>query len=140
MVEPKANTTFSGARFDHLREMAKEIHVPLYKRFTEAQACDMVGVSIQTLRRLRKTGRIAYVQVSERHIQYFGWQVLDYLWSQVRDRQCRDTPDENSKLETTGFQGKPEAPHGAELGTTPRPTRRDEYRSAQRILGKPKND
>ncbi len=73
--------------------------VPLYRRYTEANASGILGVSPATLKRIRTKGAIAYIRVSDRHVSFFGFQLLEYLLENI---ECPATANENTKSETTG--------------------------------------
>ena len=119
---------------DLYEKIAKESGITLYRRFTEQEASAMLDISVQTLRRIRDKGDIAHLRVSDRHVRFFGFQLCEYLVSKIEDKSCLDTSPNATKLGHTGSQNKVEAPHGAELGIVQKPTKRAEFRSAQRIL------
>ena len=120
-----------------IEAIAQEEDIPLYKRFTEAEAAGILQVSVHTLRRIRETGQIAYIRVSERHIRYFGLHLCEYILSKVERVICPDTTSSDSKSATTGSQNNLAAPRGAGRGTTPKPSKQDALASARRILKKP---
>ena len=127
---------------ERLHEMAREMGVPLYRRYNEAQAAFELGVSQSTLKRLRTDGAISYLRISDRKIAYFGYQLLEYLMESVT---CPDMKTEHaipnvpSKSETTGSRNAHTAAHGTELGLIQHPDRRGELASARRILKKRSN-
>lgn len=120
-----------------LDAIAQEENISLYKRFTEAEAADILQVSAHTLRRIREAGEIAYIRVSERHIRYFGLHLCEYILSKVETVICPDTTNSDSSSATTGSPSNPAALHGAAPGTIPKLSKQDELASAQRILNKP---
>ena len=99
------------------QKIADEMGISLFERFTESEAAAMLGISIQTLRRLRAKGEIAYLRVSKRHVRFFGFQLCDYLIENIEEQICQnETLKKNPKLATTGLANKPEATSGAGLG------------------------
>ena len=65
-----------------LADMARDMQINLYARYTEKEAAGVLGISEQELSELHIEGRIAYLQLSSRSIGFFGSQLLTYL------RQC----------------------------------------------------
>ena len=61
------------------RDLAAESGVPLYRRYGEAEAADIVGVSPADMRQLRQSGKIAFLRLTNEKVGYFGFQLLDYL-------------------------------------------------------------
>lgn len=98
--------------------IAKEMGITLYRRFTESEASDILGISTQTLRRIKSAGKISYLRVSERHVRFFGFQLCEYLLSNIKEKSCPAMPLKNAhiKSENSGFQSNQEALRGAELG------------------------
>lgn len=126
------------ARQQQLKEMALDMSVPLYRRYSEKDAAQLLDVSVPTLKRLRANGKIAYLRVSQRKIAFFGYQILEHLLNSVEMATCPNTARESSNSATTGSQSKPEAMRGAGRGLTQKLDKQDALASAQRILGKPK--
>jgi len=116
-----------------IEAIATEENIPLYKRFTEAEAADILDVSVPTLRRIRERGEIAYIRVSERRIRYFGLHLCEYFLSKVETVICQETSSSDSKSAMPRSQSSPAAPHGA----SQKMSGEDALASAQRILGKP---
>ena len=116
-----------------IEAIAQEENIPLYKRFTEAEAADILDVSVPTLRRIRDRGEIAYIRVSQRSIRYFGLHLCEYFLSKVEAVICQETSNSDSSAAMPGSQSNPAAPHG----TSQKLSGEDALASAQRILGKP---
>lgn len=119
------------------REMAAELRIPLYRRYADADAAGILGVSLPTLKRMRHEGKIAYIRVSERKISFFGFQLLDYLLDSVTQPSCPSTKNENTKSETTGCPSARTAAHGTGCGSTPILDRHAALALAQRTFRKP---
>jgi excisionase family DNA binding protein len=62
-----------------LREMARDMDVALYRRYSEADAAKLLNISTSELTALRTTGHIAYLHIGGKHISFFGCQLLTYL-------------------------------------------------------------
>lgn len=62
-----------------LREVAHDMEVALYRRYSEGEAAEILGISESELADLRKQERIAYLSISEKAVGFFGYQVLTYL-------------------------------------------------------------
>ena len=127
-------------RKEALLAIAEQEKISLYQRFTESEASAILGISVQTLRRIRDRGEIAYLRVSERHISFFGIHLCEYLLSKVEEVSCRVTQSKNSNLETSGSVNvKKGQAHGSEHGMMRNQDKLDALASARRILNKPKN-
>ncbi len=64
---------------DTLREMAGDMNVALYRRYSEAAAAKLLGVSVEHLAGLRQQGQIGYLDLSGNQVSFFGCQLLRYL-------------------------------------------------------------
>ena len=62
-----------------LREMARDMDVALYRRYSEPDAAKLLRISTSELTALRTTGHIAYLHIGGKHISFFGCQLLTYL-------------------------------------------------------------
>lgn len=78
-AHPEPSKRLDSAEQAQLREMARDLGIPLYHRFTATEAADHLGISAGELEELRAQGRIAYLQISGKHISFFGIQLLTYL-------------------------------------------------------------
>jgi len=123
-----------------LEEIAKEMDIKLYRRFTESEASDILGLSIQTLRRIRSAGKISYLRVSERHVRFFGFQLCEYLLSNIEEKTCPDTKLTSGHIrsENTGSLNSPVAQHGAGHGSTEPLDKLSALRCAQQTFKKQK--
>tara|TARA_R110002051_G_scaffold132115_1_gene205788 strand:+ start:358 stop:753 length:396 start_codon:yes stop_codon:yes gene_type:complete len=120
-----------------VRTMSNEIGMPVYKRYSEEEAAKELGMSKQTLKRLREQGRIGFVRVSKRKLSFFGFQLAEFLLNAIEDTTCQDTPRMTDiRLATSGSANDQEARPGIECGTTPKLTGPDALASARRILKK----
>lgn len=104
--------------------------VDLPQLFTEAEAADRLGLSVYTLARERKAGRIAYRKM-RRGVRYTAGDLAGYVES-IRVPSCRD--DSASKSVATGSASGPTARHGAGPGSIVSLDRHAAHRLAQQIL------
>lgn len=116
-----------------IEAIASEENIPLYKRFTEDEAADILDVSVPTLRRIRERGEIAYIRVSERRIRYFGLHLCEYFLSKVEKAICRETPNTDSSSDKSGAKSKSPASQDA----TQALSGDDALAAARRILDRP---
>ncbi|MEZ5986595.1 helix-turn-helix domain-containing protein [Hyphomonas sp. GM-8P] len=122
---------------DAVRLMSNEIGLPIYKRYSEEEAAQHLGMSKQTLKRLRDAGRIGFVRVSKRKLSFFGFQLAEYLLNAIEETTCRDTqPTTDTRSASIGSGSAPGVRHGIECGSTPKLAGPDALASAQRILKK----
>ena len=124
---------------DTIKGISDEIGLPVYKRFSEQEAAQQLGLSKQTLKRLRDAGRIGYVRLSKRRLAFFGFQLVEYLVSAIEETTCRDTPKvTDTRSATSGSASARAVQPGTACGSTPGLTGPDALASAQRILKKQK--
>jgi excisionase family DNA binding protein len=122
---------------DNLRRMAdiaQEMGTPLYRRFSEKDTAEKLGVSLPTLRRMRAEGKIAFLRIGDRKVEYFGFQIVEYLLGSIKEAEWEESSHESSKSEITGSQKGAGAKSGTERGSTTRPAKRDALASALRTL------
>ena len=100
----------------------------LPKLLTDQQAADYLRVSIYTVHRLRKLGRIGHCKVG-RKARYTEDHLLNFL-AEV-NQEC---PAMNEA--STGYPSAQDHKTGAELGMTATPDKQDVHRLAQEIVGK----
>jgi len=62
-----------------MREMACDMSVALYRRYSVAEATKILSISEGELESLRTQGEIAYLHINDKHIGFFGCQLLTYL-------------------------------------------------------------
>ena len=62
-----------------MREMACDMSVALYRRYSVAEATKILSLSEGELESLRTQGEIAYLHINDKHIGFFGCQLLTYL-------------------------------------------------------------
>lgn len=74
-----------------LREVARDMDVALYRRYSETEAAHILGISEKELEELRTQGHLAYLSISDKVIGFFGCQLLTYLL------ECVVEPDADPK-------------------------------------------
>ena len=109
----------------------------LYQQYDEKQAARFISVHPNTLKKARKSGKIAFLQKGDRAVAYFGFQLADYLITNIQT--CPKQSRRNDiKSETTGSHGKSAHRLGAAHGTIAKLDRQNAVASAHRILKKQK--
>lgn len=122
-------------------KIAQQMQIKLFERFTTESASVKLGFSVSTLNRIRARGDIAFIKLSDRHIAYFGYQLVDFIIGNIRIREesCPNPTKRDSKWETTGYRSKREAIFGAEAISIRQPDKQNALASARRILNAPKS-
>jgi hypothetical protein len=99
----------------------------------ERQAAERLGMSADTLRRIRSRGEIAYFKIGGRP-KYTEKHILDYLTRNEVPACPKSQTNDNSNSGRTGSANAQIAPNGAEHGSMPTRDRLAEHRSALMIL------
>lgn len=110
--------------------------LPFPMLMTEKTVAAKLGVSVDTLRRARKSRKIAYVMIGGRP-KYRAEHVSAYL-AAMEVPACQPMKNQDA----SGITGSPAGltvPSGAEPGSTPTPDRRAAHRSALTILTPPRS-
>lgn len=102
---------------------------------TERQAAELLHVSVDTLRRLRKYRTIGYYKIGRR-IRYTEENISVYINKQKVDPCERTARNDPVNSATTGSVAAKTAMRGVELGSIRELDRLAEYQSASRILKK----
>ena len=74
--------------------IAKEYGFALYRRYSEPEAAHFLGVDLSTLKRWRRAGKTAFVNMGERKVRYLGIHIADMM---IKGDQWAATPAANSK-------------------------------------------
>jgi len=84
-AEPATKTEPQNAPSDASECMHKHIadahSINLYFHYSEAEAADLIRLSVSTLKRARRDDEIGYIQKGQKGIAYFGYQLVDFLTS-----------------------------------------------------------
>lgn len=112
--------------------IAKDLKFDLYVHYTEAQAANFIGVHAVTLKKRRLSGEVAYVQLGQRTIRYFGYQIASHL---IENIKCQNVKPEAevacSKSVTYGSAKETIALPGTQRPMTNEPSARDVAAFAQ---------
>lgn len=112
--------------------------ITLPRHCSEAEAAAALGVSIDTLQRVRRAGKIRFRRLGtgRGRIRYTEADLLDYL-ERCKESTCQTVPCD---MANTGLASDPTARSGAEHGTTPESVKHAAHRLAQTTLRKPTAD
>jgi excisionase family DNA binding protein len=108
---------------------------PFEKLMTEKEAAAILGMSSDTIQRIRKRGEIAFRKIGGR-FKYTMSDLAEYLENQ-RVAPCQRM-ENSAKLRASGYRNAPARPSGTPLGSTPIPDKHDALRLAQTIFSAPK--
>jgi predicted DNA-binding transcriptional regulator AlpA len=64
---------------DTFKEIADNMGISLYQRFTLQEASLFLRVGITQLRTIIKQGKLNYIELSSNNIEFFGYQLLEFL-------------------------------------------------------------
>ena len=104
--------------------------------FTEDQVANALGISADTVRRERKSGRIGCIKIGRRKIRFTEAQINDYVNS-GRIVPCHENETkEPARSENSGFLGAPTVQHGAGPGLKNAVDKHDVHLLAQRTFKK----
>jgi hypothetical protein len=106
--------------------------VALPRRYTEAEAADLLGISVPALRRLERQGYIKAFRPSKRKVYYLEAVLLAYMEGpKPWDRKT------GSESASTSSASAPTVPSIAPVGMTALPDKQSALLSAQQTFGKP---
>ena len=120
-----------------LRELAAEMGMVLYRRYTEAEAAEFIGIHPQTLKQKRLAGEIAFVKIGSRTIQYFGYQITEFLLGSIEWHNPRTLSTDSAK---SGSRVETAATRSTDIGGTASEAAQDALRLARQSLKKPSSD
>ncbi len=69
---------------DSLRQIADSMGVALYQRFTLNEASLFLHCPETDIEKLLKQARLEYIQVADKQVEFFGYQLLRYLLASVK--------------------------------------------------------
>ena len=72
--------------------IADELGVALYQRFTEGDAIQFLNIPSESLSQLRSQGRISFIQLDNNTVEYFGYQLLEYILGAVNPATTTTKP------------------------------------------------
>lgn len=80
-----------------LCELADNMGIAMYQRFTPVEASLFLRCPITEIEKLQKKREIEFIQVTKTQTDFFGYQLLNYLINQIRgsavSAQDTNTPD-----------------------------------------------
>lgn len=114
--------------------MAGVLHLP--RLMDEPTAAAALGMSIDTLQRLRKARQITFRRLSPRKIRYTDADVAAYIERSATPCADVEMTDRESSV-ATGFRAGETAPRGAGRGLTRTPDRHAVFHSALTTLSAP---
>ena len=69
-----------------LKDVAKELNIDLYSRYDEKAAMDILDISQSVLDTIVKNRVISFLQLTKDKTEFFGYQLIEYLFDSVMDR------------------------------------------------------
>ena len=89
----------TGAFDKEIISYADGMGVALYQRFSLHEASLFLRIQQSELEKLIKQHRISYIQVTKTEIQFFGFQLIEYLINQTQTKQNTKTKQSQTTLE-----------------------------------------
>jgi predicted DNA-binding transcriptional regulator AlpA len=68
---------------DNMKEIADSMGISMYQRFSLMEASLFLRCTEADLQKLIRTHKISYIQVTSEQVDFFGFQVLEYLLKSV---------------------------------------------------------
>lgn len=68
---------------DNLSMMADSMGIALYQRFTLNEASLFLRCPMTEVKKLQRQGKLDYIRVTDEHIEFFGYQLLQHLLNSV---------------------------------------------------------
>jgi predicted DNA-binding transcriptional regulator AlpA len=68
---------------DNMKEIADSMGISMYQRFSLMEASLFLRCTEADLQKLTRTHKISYIQVTSEQIDFFGFQLLEYLLKSV---------------------------------------------------------
>ena len=72
---------------DILKEIADNMGISLYQRFTLKEASLFLRIGITELRKIIKQGNLNYIKLASDNIEFFGYQLLEFCFGQYHPKQ-----------------------------------------------------
>ncbi len=77
--------------------IADELGVALYQRFTDDDAIQFLNIPSESLTQLRSQGKISFIQLDNNTVEYFGYQLLEYILGAVNPATTTKKPPSSSE-------------------------------------------
>ena len=81
---------------ENIKNMADEMGINLYNRFSMSEAALFLRCNNEELTKLTKKNKISYIQVTSEQIEWFGFQLLEYLHKNIVIKQDKPIPETNT--------------------------------------------
>lgn len=72
--------------------IADELGIALYQRISEEDAVTFLNISSESLSQLRSQGKISFIQLDNDTVEYFGYQLLEYILGAVNPATTTKKP------------------------------------------------
>ncbi len=80
-----------------IKEMAKTLNIEVYARYDEDETTKILKINQTTLSNIINNGVISFVQVSADQIEFFGFQLVEYLLDSIVERTATSSNPFNEK-------------------------------------------
>ena len=83
---------------EHLKSIADSMGISLYQRFTVNEGALFLRCPVTDIKALVRQGKINYIEISANKVEFFGYQLLEYLLGQTTSNVVAPTtsPDSSS--------------------------------------------
>lgn len=81
---------------DNMKEAADSMGISMYQRFSLMEASLFLRCSEADLQKLARTHKISYIQVTAEQVDFFGFQLLEYLLKSVVVKSSSSSSDDTS--------------------------------------------
>lgn len=78
-----------------IADMADAMGLAIYQRFNQAEAALFLRCRIEDLQKLQTQRKIAFIQLTNKETEFFGFQLLEYLCSQIQQSTPAKTTPSN---------------------------------------------
>lgn len=85
------------AHSEEIASMSDSMGIALYQRFNQAEAALFLRCRIEDLQKLQTQRKIAFIQLTNRETEFFGFQLLEYLCGQIQQASPAKTPPPNTQ-------------------------------------------
>ena len=80
---------------DETKQIADSMGISLYQRFTVAEAALFLRISVAELRKIIKQGSLNHIELTAKNIEFFGYQLLEFLLSATTQHQTKPIAPQN---------------------------------------------
>jgi predicted DNA-binding transcriptional regulator AlpA len=77
---------------DDLAKIADSMGIALYQRFSVDEASLFLRCLVKDVKRLQQQGKLDYIQVTDQKIEFFGYQLLEYLLNSTSTHRHSPSP------------------------------------------------